>query len=166
MNGKLIILFMMNGGESMKKISVFLFFLFIVFLTGSCFFEKQNKQVANNDWSYVLPNGYVIWHINSNRIVCGKKDSQYSISNVGGNHVIKFCYNNQFVCLQCIQNNDTNEQKDAQITLDYYVINTIDDVVYGPLTENDYVLLMENMNLENITSWIATKPRPEGAQFS
>lgn len=70
--------------------------LLIILLAGGIICGLS-MQPGNNDWEYSLPNEYVIWRINSRNIVCGKKDFEYSISEVGGEYITKFCYNDRHV---------------------------------------------------------------------
>lgn len=150
----------------MKKYLVIGVLIIVTLLMGACSIFDFNSKTSNNDWSYALPNDYVIWHINSRRIVCGKRSTEQSIANVGGNYVVKFCYNNQFICLQCVDVPDNLSESIDESNPQFYIINTVNDEIFGPLSKGEYLEKTSDMNFDNLSSWISTKPRPEGAQFS
>ena len=137
----------------------------ISILLSACSLSTHQDEVGNNDWSYSLPNNYVIWHVKTSEIVCGKKEHEHSISTVAGDYVKLFCYNTQYVCLQCTHTSDDELETVTQSCSQYYIIDTLSDEVIGPLSEEEYFENVRDMGINQLSSWIATKPRPEGAVF-
>lgn len=118
-----------------------------------------------NDWQYELPNDYEIWHVNSHSIVCGKKDTDNSLSKAVDAYIAEFCYNNQFVGLKCI---DVPENWDGRIDgmeQEYYLIDTKIDGIYGPFSEKEYFEEVESNDVSDLSEWIKTKPSPSGCKF-
>lgn len=78
----------------------------------------------------------------------------------------QFCYNYQYICLQCVNvPDDLSEEVDTS-NLDYYIIDTVTDAVNGPLNKEAFEKMLESIDLEEFTPWIMTKPMPVDAQFS
>lgn len=120
--------------------------------------------VGLNDWTLDLPNDYAIWHINANQIICGKKDGESSLSRVTERYVLEFCYNEQYIGLKCIDDYESySTGEDTEIF--YYMIDTLEDDVTGPLDFESYSELCENINIFEDVEWIPTNPTPENAQF-
>ena len=114
---------------------------------------------GKNDWRFELINGYEIWRVNSNEIVCGKRNSEHSLGeNVGEKFVSEFCYDNRYVCLQCAD-------KTRETQINYYIIDTSIDAEYGPYTQNEFENKLKELNITQLCSWIKTNPRPDGAKF-
>lgn len=131
----------------------------------ACAFVEFDNQINNNDWSYELPNDYVIWHINSRKIVCGKKNTANSITNIVGDYIINFCYNDQYVCMQCVDvSNDLSEDIDKS-NPQFYIIDTINEDVNGPLLEKEFEDVLKFLKVDNLSTWIPTKPKPDGAKI-
>ena len=131
----------------------------------ACKLVDFDNQLSNNDWSYELPNNYVIWHINSRKIVCGKKNTENSITNIVDGYIIKFCYNDQYVCLQCVDvANDSLEDIDES-NPQFYIIDTLNEDVNGPLLKNEFEDMLNILIEDSLSTWLPTKPTPDGAKF-
>ena len=154
---------MKNGGDFLRRSILLVSIISVsVSLLCACAFVDFDNQLSNNDWSYELPNDYVIWHINSREIVCGKRNTENSITNIVEDYIIKFCYNDQYVCLQCVNiTNDTLEDIDES-NPHFYIIDTLNEDVNGPLLENEFED-MSSILIDDLSTWLATKPRPDGA---
>lgn len=126
---------------------------------------NHDNDVGNNDWSYSLPNGYVIWHVNSRNIVCGKIKSEYSISTISEKYVAKFCYDNQYVCLQCVDASDNLSIEIDKSNPRYYILNTLNDTISEPMSEELFYKTINDMNMAELSQWEETYPRPNDAQF-
>ena len=148
--------------------------LSVIFLTG-CISPGE----VSGDWSYILSNGYEIWHINSLDIVCGKK-GEYSLSAVTEDYVLAFFQENEYIGLMCIMSYDEYEKSYGEDKMDiyseltknasiaekkYYLINTITDEMEGPLTEDEFFISYEMKVTGGSMKWINTKPVPENARF-
>ena len=147
----------------MKKIMISIVLL-STFLFTAC--DLIENQVANNDWSYSLPNGYAIWHINSHKIICVKQNTLYDASSVVDEFVLEFCYNDVFVCLKCVEISNEINAGIEDSNLFYYILNTEDNNIYGKLTEEEYLLNLQELLITDLSDWIPTNPRPNGAVFS
>lgn len=150
----------------MKNRHIFIFVLTIVVFLSACSSTFSNTQIGNNDWEYDMKNGYEIWHVNARSIVCGKRNTAHSLSNVGGDYVVKFYYNTQHVFLQCVDvPEDINEEINFSNPL-FYIIDAKTDEVLGPLSEQEFEEALTNtIDFKESVLWINTKPRPEGAKF-
>ena len=136
-----------------------------VILLCSCDLVDYDNQSGNNDWSYELPNDYVIWHINSRKIVCGKQSTENSITNIVGSYIIKFCYNDQYVCVQCVDVPNDLLENINESSPQFYIIDTISEDVKGPLLENEFEEMLNVLKVDNFSTWIKTKPKPDGAKI-
>ena len=154
----------------MKKVSIFLVIVFIfTFFLNSCSFNyednSENSKIKNGDWAYKLPNEYEIWHINSRSIVCGKKKTTNSINTLIGGFISAFCYNKNIVVLQQVDvPTDISEPIDTSKPV-YYIIDTINDKLYGPFTADEYEDKINEFKTNGLTDWIYTVPTPEGVVY-
>jgi len=132
----------------------------------ACTSNTITYGVNNGDWSYKLPNNYEIWRLNSREIICGKRDGENSLSNViNENYILEFKYNEHYVCLKCVE-----ATRDLSVEIDesnpnFYIIDTIENTIYGAYTNTDYEDKVKDMGLIFNTNWIKTTPIPEGAKF-
>ena len=166
MLGKLRTQFMTNGGDDVKRLIILgsIMSVFVILLC-ACNSVDFNNQLSSNDWSYELPNDYVIWHINSRKIVCGKKNTEHSITNVVGDYIIKFCYNDQYVCMQCVEVSNNLLEDIDESNSRFYILDTINEDVYGPLLEQEFKEMINILKADNLSAWIPTKPKPDGAKI-
>lgn len=164
MLGKLHIRFMENGGDFVRKhILIASIIIVSINLLCACNSSDFDNYLNDSDWSYELPNNYVIWHINSKKIVCGKTETENSITNIIEDYIIKFWHNDQYVCLQCVNaTNDPLEDIDES-NAHYYIIDTLNEEVQGPFSKTEFEDKSSVLIAEDISTWSATKPRPEGA---
>lgn len=146
----------------MKKIVSTILVLICVLLMCSC---------GLSDWTYDnLPGGYEIWRVNSNHIELIKPD-EYS----GGQrrridqYVLEFCSNETYIGAMCRPYIKVEESKqedfdlyDAKIS--YYLVDTSTDTIYGPYTLDEYEKRIEELGIKNLSEWIKTYPKPEGAK--
>lgn len=146
----------------MKKGFILGFAALLSLFISAC--ASGSNQVYNNDWSYILPNDYEIWHVNARKIVCGKKEGEFALGpHVAGDYITEFCYNNQFVCLKCVV---PPEDITVPINLenpDYYIIDTVTDTTYGPLCEATF--LEKIRKITDLSDWESTTPHPNGAVY-
>ena len=56
------------------------------------------------------------------------------------------------------------EDETNSLTPNYYIIDTKNDIVYGPYDIADYQQKCENLNIDDFSQWIKTVPIPEGAK--
>ena len=122
------------------------------------------------DWSYKLSNGYEIWRINSNDIVLEKvSDESYEIAL--GRYILEFCYNESFVGLKRLSIDDDIPYASVHIdemdqsNPDYYLVDTENDLILGPMSSDEYYIQIENSGIDNMSDWIKTYPAPKGAEF-
>ena len=122
------------------------------------------------DWSYKLSNGYEIWRINSNDIVLEKvSDESYEIAL--SRYILEFCYNESFVGLKRLSIDDdipyasVHIEEMDQSNPDYYLVDTENDLILGPMSSDEYYIQIENSGIDNMSDWIKTYPAPKGAEF-
>lgn len=139
-----------------KQLKILFVLLAFAFLT-SC--------VGKNDWCYELKNGYEINHINSNTIVCDKKESEHSSKIIIGEYVTKFSYDDTFVYLQYLgKYTDDFDQLDEDC-FKYATINFDTGEIDCSETFNEFADKISDENILNLDKWNATKPSPSGAEF-
>lgn len=150
----------------MKGIFRFSFVLLLALSLQSCYaLNAAENGVNNGDWSYVLPNNYEIWRINSREIICGKMNGPNSISNViSENYILEFTYDDRYVCLKCVE-----ASKDLSIDIDvsnpkFYIIDTKEDEIYGTYIKSDFEDQVKKLEL-SFSDWTQTTPIPDGAIF-
>lgn len=138
----------------------------LVISLSACTSNTIPSDINNGDWSYKLPNNYEIWRINSREIVCGKKDGENSLSNViNENYVLEFKYNERYMCLKCVEATQDLSAEIDKSNPNFYIIDTMEDTIYGAYAHTDYENKVNDMGLIFNTNWIKTTPIPEGAEF-
>lgn len=122
-----------------------------------------------NDWIYdELPNEYEIWRLNSVDIHLIKRDGESTRIRVD-QHITKFCSNDVYIGIERLPVDDsiTNAseciEKMNNSTPEYFLVDTVNDVVMGPYTAEAYERQVKDLGIEGLGDWIATVPRPEGA---
>ena len=121
---------------------------------------------GRNDWQYNLPNAYCIQYINSRDILLKDTDARSSSSSIViDRYVTAFCYNDRFVGLQCVDVPQDAAEEIDRTHPDFYLVDTQDDAVYGPFTEEVYRQTLEALKASEMCEWIATVPAPENAVF-
>ncbi len=115
-----------------------------------------------SDWGYDLPNGYAIWRCNSETIVLGKKTSDYSMENRVGSYISAFCHDDRYVCVKQIGNKEDLNATNGETT-SFYVIDTLEDIVFGPYGGDELDGKLKELNVALPGAWIKTVPRPRGA---
>jgi len=105
-----------------------------------------------SDWSYILPNGYEMWRINSSDIRVGfVGENRSSLSMYNGNiqdgtligippHIIEFGYNEKYVCAKIIQNI-------SNVYL-YYILDTETRYVYEFSEEFKFYEKLNELKIE------------------
>ena len=122
-----------------------------------------------DDWAYdKLPNGYEIVHINVVEINLLKREGE-SMRKMVDQHITKFCSNDVYIGIERLPVDDsiTNAseciEKMNNSTPEYFLVDTVNDVVMGPYTAEAYEKQVKDLGIEGLGDWIATVPRPEGA---
>lgn len=123
---------------------------------------------AVEDWSYSdLPNEYEIWHINTHDIALGKMDGEHVFRKTIDEYVTSFCYNTKYIGVQAVQIDPVLPYEEINIEAlnpKYYLLDSAEDIVYGPYTENEYLEQLERIGIVDMCGWMATVPRPDGAK--
>lgn len=123
---------------------------------------------AVEDWSYSdLPNEYEIWHINTHDIALGKMDSEHVFRKTIDEYVTFFCYNTKYIGVQAVYIDPALPYEEIDIKAlnpEYYLLDTAEEIVCGPYTEDEYLDQLEYIGIVDMCSWIATVPRPDGAK--
>jgi hypothetical protein len=131
----------------------------VIFLIFSC--------SGLNDWKYNLPNGYVMVHINSRRILIGLENpdstsfSLYENSRIDGEligippNIVEFCYNSQYVFAKTMLPDNIESSKIEN----YYFLDTANKNVIGPISNimDCFVLFFDLSLKEKFSDWYSTK---------
>lgn len=156
----------MIGSKYMKKFLYFIFTILLIISSSACTANSVTYGVNNGDWSYKLPNNYEIWRLNSREIICGKSDGNNSLSNIiSENYILEFKYNERYICLKCIKATVDLSTEIDKSNPNFYIIDTLENTVYGAYTSTDCENKIKDMNLIFNTEWIKTTPVPDGAEF-
>ena len=138
-----------HNGHMNKKILLLTVVVLICFLS-SCFSGLQ-------DWDKDIINGYSLIRINDGVIVIGFINGTSAVDE----YVDQYCYNDIYIGAKRIPIPEgvhmTYEEicQLETITYEYYLINTMTAQVHGPLTEEEYVDLCEEIDIE-MCDWIST----------
>lgn len=154
----------------MKKVLCIFYFritwliglLIVMIMSTSC----QGLQ----DWSYdQLPNGYEIWHINSQDIQLIKRDVDRTDRKLN-RYISEFCYNDSYIGIKRLMIDESIPYQDVHIeemdtsNPSYYLVDAENDVIMGPYTAEEYANQIEALKIETMCNWIKTVPKPEGAK--
>ncbi len=128
----------------MKRI---FFVIAVLLMTTSC--------TGINDWSFTLPNGFEIWHINSKeiKIVCTDDNSEVEIPSF----IKEFAYDSQYVFTRNVEDIDSNNIFNEK----YYILDTQNRVLYGAYDKiDDFENALENLQIDFPVNWYRTSPDP------
>lgn len=126
---------------------------------------------AFQDWTYdKLPNGYEIVHVNSEDIELDKADGD-SLDIKIDRYILEFCYNDSYIGIKRLMIDENLPYQEAHIedmdpsNFSYYLVDTVNDVVMGPYTAEEYENQIEALKIDTMCDWIKTVPMPEGAHY-
>lgn len=118
------------------------------------------------DWAYdKLPSDYWIARLNAQDIQLVRGTNGMTVV---GRYIIAFSYNARYIGLKRVSMEDSNNGPENMETLDtsqpeFYLIDTLSNSVYGPLTEDEY---KENTSkIDDMSEWISTDAAPPGADW-
>ncbi|MBO4298462.1 MAG: DUF3997 domain-containing protein, partial [Clostridia bacterium] len=98
----------------------------------------------------------------SQTIVLGKKTSDYTMEKRIDAYISAFCYDERYVCVKQLESRtDSASMNDGAAV--FYVIDTLEDSVFGPYTDDTLATKMKELNSTLPGEWIKTVPRPQGA---
>lgn len=117
-----------------------------------------------------MPNQYVLAHINANQIIVryGLPDPNVPDGLNGEiiGSIIEFCLNERYVCVHTSSDgSESEEENTSDVIPAYYVIDTQDHNVYGPLTQPELNSKCEELAIEGLSEWRKTVPAPDEAVF-
>ena len=124
---------------------------------------------ARDDWSYSeLPNEYMIMRVNGGDVQFGKVENQQYVKRID-RYVIAFSYGERYIGIQQIPiespySEMINVEELDQSKLEYYLIDSETDVIYGPWTLYEYNNELEECEISDMCEWISTDSRPNGAE--
>ena len=139
--------------------NIFFYLLFIILFI-SC------SDHSHNNWYIRLINGYEIWHTDENKIEIGLvKDYDNSKGlliywnyNLIGipSKIIKFSIFNPYISAIVLPQESNNKKDNQNIFEEYYILDTIEQKVFGPMAENEYEKYIIDLSI-NKNEWIDTK---------
>ena len=115
-----------------------------------------------SDWSYEdLPNSYEVWRINSQDIVVGKVSDNDSFEVKIERFVLEFSYNDRFIGVKQFPiKQDYNIAIDVKkidtSNLDYYIIDSNSDTIYGPYNYYEYKNKCDELKVGTMKEWVKT----------
>lgn len=122
------------------------------------------------DWIYdELPNGYEIAHINSQDIELLKEEDGLHIPKID-RYIKEFCYNDTYIGVKRLMIDESIPYESVKIeefdqsNLSYYLVDTADDNIMGPYTDEEYEAKINELDIQDMCDWIKTVPRPQGAE--
>lgn len=132
----------------MKKVVLLITFFTMIIFMGSC--------AGTADWTFELPNGYEVWHINSSEILIKCAD----IENPGEkipSFVKEFTYDERYVFSRNIEDISSNNVLNEV----YYALDTLEKKVYGPFESiEELQKKTDEWDIELPNRWYRTSPDP------
>ena len=117
------------------------------------------KQASPQDWYVPLPGEYEIWRINSQRIVLVKQRSEVTTETVIEKHINAYCYDQRYIGLWCAKDGPDDLLGVALEADAFYLVDSLDDLIYGPLDSTTYTALCEELMLFGFDQWTRTAPK-------
>lgn len=118
-----------------------------------------------SDWSYPLPNGYAIVHVNSQQIIFGRQRTEYSTDVDVDSFVYAFCYGERWVGLQRLEARPADGASPSPDAVEYYLADTQEETLAGPMTQQEYAQVLRARQIDDLCAWIKTVPAPDGAEY-
>ena len=147
----------LNGNGLLKKVcNILLLFLLLTQTSCAVLFGP-----GLSDWAYNLEKGYSIEHINSDAIYLCRESTESSSEIILKKTILKFQYENGFIGMQCREDYDGTIENEQSF---YYYDFTIEEL-FGPMTEEQYYLMLDQEGKEKTKEWVLTSPAPKGAIF-
>lgn len=142
-----------------------LIFLLSTMLSG-CLSILLSMTGGSGDWTFSLPNNYMVVHINNYDIHVSKGEGDgMGRSSVIGPFVISFCYNQRYIGIeqlpiaegikdlteieQILENSTAAEYR-------YYLIDTQTNEIYGPFLPEEYYQQCNEIGVNDFCKWINT----------
>lgn len=108
------------------------------------------------DWSYKLPNGYEVQHINSDRILITYARSEIDAEGIPS-FIKEFSYDDRYVFSKNSEDIKGNKVRDEV----YYALDTIERRVYGPFNNiEELTEKADEWNVELPSEWYSTSSDP------
>ena len=129
------------------------------------------------DWSYELPEGFSIMRVNKRTILL-ESPYHYSNADLEGNtwltsdavesYITDFCYGESYIGVRRVDaSRDDDELEYEAESVEYWLVYTKNETRYGPFsTESEFDAQCELIGVTDLCEWIATVPRPQGAQVN
>ena len=146
-------------GRAKKRPVVLLAALLAALLLGGC------VGAGLSDWSYPLPNGYAIVHVNSQQIIFGRQRTEHSTAIDVDSFVYAFCYSARYVGLQRLEARPADDAAPSPDAVEYYLADTQEGTLLGPMTEREYAETLRARQIDELCGWIKTVPAPDGAKY-
>lgn len=161
-------MYIKRNGSRIIRLIVLIIAILIALLTAILMLAFSQ---AFQDWTYdKLPNGYEIVHVNSEDIELDKADGD-SLDIKIDRYILEFCYNDSYIGIKRLMIDENLPYQEAHIedmdasNPSYYLVDTVNDVVMGPYTAEEYENKIEALKIDTMCDWIKTVPMPEGAHY-
>ena len=130
-----------------------LFQLFATWMT-----DLLSEDLGSRNWHVVLPNDYEIVQISGREIVLVDNAANGSTEFVVDAFVRNFCFNDSFVGV-------STKGPYAGDAWKFYLVDTVQDIRYGPYTQEEFAAACDRYNTGDLGSWISTVPAPDIASY-
>lgn len=128
----------------------------ILICTMLCTLFCLNSCAGTGDWTYVLPNGYEMWHINSSEILIKYAPSENEVKGIPS-FIKEFAVDERYVFTRNVEDISQNSILDEI----YYILDTKEQKIYGPFETAEEMQNQAN-ELQCIIpqKWYRTSPDP------
>lgn len=116
------------------------------------------KDLGSRNWHVVLPNDYEIVQISGQEIVLVDNAANGSTEFVVDSFVRSFCFNDSFVGI-------STKGPHARDVWKFYLVDTVQDIRYGPYTQEEFAAACDRYSVGDLGQWISTVPTPDIASY-
>ena len=117
------------------------------------------QSVTPQDWRVPLPGGYEIQRLNSQGIILAKPDTKVSSTIVIESYINAYCYDDRYIGLWCAKDGPDDLLGVAPEADTFYLVDSLDDTIYGPLDPGAYHTLCADLMLTEFDRWTRTAPK-------
>ena len=152
-------MYIKRNGSRITRLIVLLIAILIALLIAILMLASGQ---AFQDWTYVIV------RVNSEDIELDKADGD-SLDIKIDRYILEFCYNDSYIGIKRLMIDENLPYQEAHIedmdasNPSYYLVDTVNDVVMGPYTAEEYENQIEALKIDTMCDWIKTVPMPEGA---
>ncbi|MEL3912445.1 DUF3997 domain-containing protein [Treponema pedis] len=114
------------------------------------------------DWSYVLVNGYEVWHINSDDIHIGFTEDGSTLKTYLDDkligvppYVTAVWHDDRYIIARHISHDDVADYKEGKtVTEDYYLVDSKEKKSFGPYKDINELFIETNIPVVKDITWV------------